>query len=92
MTLCNWCDDYSLYCVALFKDFNQLLHWMVNYLISLEKQRVSSRFLKSHKTSFETPAILRGGHYHLQVQANPKKMAQKTDAIFSIFGKNGINP
>ena len=31
-------------------------------------------------------------HYHLQVQANPKKMAQKTDAIFSIYGKNGIIP
>ena len=31
-------------------------------------------------------------HYHLQVPANPKKIAQKTDAIFSIYGKNGIIP
>ena len=31
-------------------------------------------------------------HYHLQVQANPKKKwHKKTDAIFSIYGKNGIN-
>ena len=29
-------------------------------------------------------------HYHLEVQANPKKMAQKTDAIFSIYGRNGV--
>ena len=31
-------------------------------------------------------------HYHLQVQANPKKMAQKNDAIFSIYERNGIIP
>ena len=31
-------------------------------------------------------------HYHLQVQANPKKWHKKTDAIFSIYGKNGIIP
>ena len=32
-------------------------------------------------------------HYHLQVQANPpKKLHKKTDAIFSIYGKNGIMP
>ena len=31
-------------------------------------------------------------HYHLEVQANPQKMAQKIDAIFSIYGKNGIIP
>jgi hypothetical protein len=28
----------------------------------------------------------------LEVQANPKNMAQKTDAIFSIYGRNGIIP
>ena len=33
-----------------------------------------------------------GLHYHLEVQANSKKMAQKTDAIFSIYGRNGIIP
>ena len=32
------------------------------------------------------------GHYHLQVQANPKKIVQKNDAIFSIYGRNRINP
>ena len=31
-------------------------------------------------------------HYHLQVQANPKKLHKKTDAIFSIYGENGIMP
>ena len=31
-------------------------------------------------------------HYHLQVEPNPKKKYNKTDAIFSIYGKNGINP
>ena len=31
-------------------------------------------------------------HYHLEVQANPQKMAQKTYAIFSIYGRNGIIP
>ena len=31
-------------------------------------------------------------HYHLQVQANSKKIVQKNDAIFSIYGKNGIKP
>ena len=31
-------------------------------------------------------------HYHLEVQANPKKWHQKTDAIFSIYGTNGIIP
>ena len=31
-------------------------------------------------------------HYHLEVQANPPKIAQKNDAIFSIYGRNGINP
>ena len=32
-------------------------------------------------------------HYNLEVQANPKKKwHKKTDAIFSIYGKNGINP
>ena len=36
--------------------------------------------------------LLRSLHYHLQVRANPKKMAQKNDAIFSIYGRNGINP
>ena len=25
-------------------------------------------------------------HYHLQVEANSKKIAQKNDAIFSIYG------
>ena len=29
-------------------------------------------------------------HYHLEVQTNPKKMAKKTDASFSIYGRNGI--
>ena len=29
-------------------------------------------------------------HYHLQVQANHKKIVQKNDAIFSIYGRNGI--
>ena len=31
-------------------------------------------------------------HYHLEVQANPKKIAQKTDAIFTIYGRNRIIP
>ena len=31
-------------------------------------------------------------HYHLQVHPNPKKIVQKTDAIFSIYGRHGINP
>ena len=31
-------------------------------------------------------------HYHLEVQAIPKKMAQKNDDIFSIYGRNGIAP
>ena len=32
-------------------------------------------------------------HYHLEVQANPqKKLDKKPDAIFSIYGRNGINP
>ena len=31
-------------------------------------------------------------HYHLQVQANPKKIAPKRDAIFSIYERNGIMP
>ena len=31
-------------------------------------------------------------HYHLQVQANPKKIPQKTDGISSIYGRNGITP
>ena len=30
-------------------------------------------------------------HYHLQVQANPKKMAQKTDATFASMGKTGLS-
>ena len=28
--------------------------------------------------------------YHLELQANPKKIVQKTNAIFSIYGRNGI--
>ena len=32
-------------------------------------------------------------HYHLQVEPNPKKkMYNKTNAFFSIYGKNRINP
>ena len=31
-------------------------------------------------------------HYHLQVQATSKKLHKKTDAIFSIYGKNRIIP
>ena len=31
-------------------------------------------------------------HYHLPVQANQKKIVQKNDAIFSIYGKNGVIP
>ena len=31
-------------------------------------------------------------HYHLEVQANPKNRNKKTDAIFSIYGRNGIIP
>ena len=32
-------------------------------------------------------------HYHLQVQANLKKIVQKKgDANFSIYGRNGIMP
>ena len=31
-------------------------------------------------------------HYYLEVQSNPKKWHKKTDAIFSIYGKNGIIP
>ena len=27
-------------------------------------------------------------HYHLQVQANPQKWHKKTNAIFSILGRN----
>ena len=30
-------------------------------------------------------------HYHLEVQANPPKMAPKTDAIFSIYGTMGLS-
>ena len=29
---------------------------------------------------------------HLELQANPKKLYKKTDAIFSIYGRNGIIP
>ena len=31
-------------------------------------------------------------HYHLQVEPNQIKLYNKTDAIFSIYGKNWINP
>ena len=31
-------------------------------------------------------------HYHLEVQANPPKNAQKKRCYFSIYGKNGIIP
>ena len=31
-------------------------------------------------------------HYYLEVQANPKKLDKKNDAIFSIYGRNGIIP
>ena len=31
-------------------------------------------------------------HYYLEVQANPKKIAHKTPAIFSIYGRNRIIP
>ena len=31
-------------------------------------------------------------HYYLEVQANPPKIAKKADAIFSIYGENGIIP
>ena len=32
------------------------------------------------------------GHYHLELQSDPKKLYKKTDVIFSIYGKNGIIP
>ena len=35
---------------------------------------------------------LHSTHYHLEVQATPQKMHKKNDAIFSIYGKNGIIP
>ena len=31
-------------------------------------------------------------NYHLQVQANSKKLYKKPDAIFSIYGRNEIMP
>ena len=31
-------------------------------------------------------------HYHLEVQGNPKKCKKKPNAIFSIYGRNGIIP
>ena len=47
-------------------------------------------FFGVHPLSFIHSSLV---HYHLQVQANPKKkLHKKTDAIFSIYGKNGINP
>ena len=30
--------------------------------------------------------------YHLELRDNPPKIGQKTDAIFSIYGRNGIVP
>ena len=39
-----------------------------------------------------TPFCAFLNHYHLEVQAKPKKWHQKTDAIFSIYGRNGIIP
>jgi hypothetical protein len=42
--------------------------------------------------AFTSLILLSVPHYHLEVQANPKKMPQKTNAIFSIYGRNGIIP
>ena len=38
------------------------------------------------KNSEEVLEVYVIAHYHLQVQANSKKMHKKTNAIFSIYG------
>ena len=47
-----------------------------------QKIRVNNFFFNLDTTKFR--------HYHLQLLANPKEMAQKNDSIFSIYGNNGI--
>ena len=67
------------------------------FLRWLKKRRVSTYLLFKRKLTKKLYLIIRtfrkkDRHYHLELQANPKKIVQKTDAIFSIYGRNGIIP
>ena len=44
------------------------------------------------KVQGTSAAVAEHKHYQLEVQANPKKIVQKNDAIFSIYGRNEIIP
>ena len=64
-----------------------------NEIDELKKHAVDSETSKAHFfCKFDFSLLTNFPHYHLQVQANPKKLYKKTDAIFSIYGRNRINP
>ena len=66
--------------------------WIRDTQCELKIIYYQNTYVKNLELELEKLIALLSQHYHLEVQANPKKLYKKSDVIFSINGRNGIIP
>ena len=98
-TIMKWANTYAVECskwqqvhttkVIKYKSCGECSLLMQCTTCIFGRNRVAILEIKSSRNKTIALLLSLVLHYHLEVQANPPKIVQKTDTIFSIYGRNG---